>query len=90
MLATVSHELKTPVSSINLSLKLLNDSRIGGLNPEQEKLLQSIQLQNKRLLNVINEILEYSQAETGKINLSIDKVEPAQIIEISAFALMVF
>ena len=90
MLATVSHELKTPVSSINLSLKLLNDSRIGILNPEQEKLLQSIQLQNKRLLNVINEILDYSQVETGKINLSIDNVDPAQIIEIATFALMVF
>jgi len=90
MLATVSHELKTPVSSINLSLKLLNDARIGVLNPEQEKLLQSIQLQNKRLLNVINEILDYSQVETGKINLSIDNVDPAQIIEIATFALMVF
>lgn len=90
MLATVSHELKTPVSSINLSLKLLNDARIGVLNPEQEKLLQSIQLQNKRLLNVINEILDYSQVETGKINLSIVNVEPAQIIEIATFALMVF
>jgi len=90
MLATVSHELKTPVSSINLSLKLLKDSRIGSLNSEQEKLLQSIRLQNKRLLNVINDILDYSQAEAGKINLSIEKVDPAQVIEIATFALMVF
>lgn len=88
LIATVSHELKTPISSINLSLKLLEDSRIGEMNAEQIKLTESIKHQTKRLISVVNEILDYSQIETGKIELKIDAVEPYQIIELSIFALM--
>ncbi|RYD76301.1 MAG: HAMP domain-containing protein, partial [Sphingobacteriales bacterium] len=54
-LATVSHELKTPLSSINLSLKLLNDKRVGELSSEQTHLLNNIHHESKRLLRYVNE-----------------------------------
>lgn len=88
MLATVSHELKTPISSINLSLKLLMDVRLGALNHEQKKLLESISNQNKKLLRVVNDVLDFAQAETGKINLIIEKIDPAQVVDLAASALM--
>ncbi len=88
LLETVSHELKTPISSINLSIKLLEDSRIGLMNIEQVKLTDSIKHQTKRLITVVNELLDYSQVETGKIELRIAEIEPYQIIELSIFALM--
>ena len=88
LIATVSHELKTPISSINLSLNLLDDKRIGETNIEQKKLVESIRHQNKKLLNVVNELLDFSQVETGNIRLKFNKVEPEQIIELATFALM--
>ena len=88
LIATVSHELKTPISSINLSLNLLADNRVGETNIEQKKLVESIRNQNKKLLNVVNELLDYSQVETGNIRLKFNKVEPEQIIELATFALM--
>ncbi len=88
MLATVSHELKTPISSINLTLKLLSDARLGNLNVEQKKLIESISMQNKKLLRVVNEVLDFAQAETGKINLVIETVDSAQVIDLATSALM--
>jgi len=88
MLATVSHELKTPISSINLSLKLLSDTRLGNLNNEQKKLIESITQQNKKLLRVVNDVLDFAQAETGKINLVIETIDPAQVIDLATSALM--
>ena len=41
-ISTVSHELKTPISAIMMSLQLLEDKRVGGLNPEQEELREAL------------------------------------------------
>jgi len=89
LLATVSHELKTPISSINLCLKLLLDIRIGTLNHEQKNLLESISQQNRKLLGVVNNVLDFAQAETGKISLIIENIDPAQIIDLATSALMI-
>ncbi|MBI2417089.1 MAG: PAS domain-containing protein [Ignavibacteriales bacterium] len=89
LLATVSHELKTPLASINLSLKLLEDSRTGGLNPEQVEAVSALKQQSQRLSRVINEILEFSQIETGNIKLKFSQIRPDEILDISVTALMV-
>ncbi len=89
LIATVSHELKTPISSINLSLKLLNDVRLGTLNEEQKKLVESISLQNRKLLRVVNELLDFTQVETGRINLIIEQIDPVELIDLAISALMV-
>lgn len=80
-IATISHELKTPIASINMSLKLLNDVRVGQLNPEQEQLINHIEDDNDRLLKITSELLELSQVETGNIQLNFVQVNPMQIVD---------
>jgi NtrC-family two-component system sensor histidine kinase KinB len=80
-IATISHELKTPISSIKMSLKLLNDERVGTINPEQEQLVNHIKDDNDRLLKITSELLELSQVETGNIQLNFVPVNPMQIVD---------
>jgi signal transduction histidine kinase len=80
-IATISHELKTPISSIKMSLKLMQDERIGQLNPEQSQLLEHIKDDSERLLKITSELLELSQVETGNIQLNFVPVKPEQIID---------
>jgi|GEM_PF-551695 len=65
-LATVSHELKTPLSSINFNLKLLHDPRVGTLNAEQHDLVGAIKTENQRLLHLVGELLTVSRLEAGQ------------------------
>lgn len=88
LLATVSHELKTPLSSINLSLKLLDDKRLGELNTEQKEVVNTLRQQSNRLSRVINELLDYSQIETGNIKLKFSNVKPDSVLDIGITALM--
>ncbi|MCJ8211972.1 ATP-binding protein [Mucilaginibacter sp. RS28] len=80
-IATVSHELKTPISSIKMSLSLLQDKRIGTWNQEQEELLQQIHADNDRLLKLTGELLNMAQAETGKLQLNFARETPAKIVD---------
>jgi len=89
LISTVSHEMKTPVSSINLTLKLLEDTRIGELNNEQKELIREVREQTNRLSRVINEILNYSQIETGNIRLNFSVVQPEDIVDYAITALMI-
>ena len=69
-IATVSHELKTPISSIKMSIQLLENKTVGILNVEQNKLLDSIKEDANRLLKITGELLNVTQVESGKILLS--------------------
>ncbi|NII23987.1 HAMP domain-containing protein [Pseudoflavitalea sp. X16] len=80
-IATVSHELKTPLSSIKMSAQLLTDNRVGQLNTEQQELTKSISEDADRLLNITSELLNMSQVETGNIQLKLQPARPAAIIE---------
>ncbi|MDG1871106.1 MAG: ATP-binding protein [Flavobacterium sp.] len=79
-IATVSHELKTPISSIKFSLQLLEKETTGVINKEQKQLLDSIKEDSQRLLKLTGELLDISQLETGKINLKIGKASPYLIV----------
>ncbi|MGV3705526.1 MAG: ATP-binding protein [Arcticibacter sp.] len=78
-IATVSHELKTPISSIKMSLKLMADERIGVLNPEQQELIQHIREDCGRLLKITGELLDLAQVETGNLQLNFIKADPKTI-----------
>lgn len=64
-IATVSHELKTPLAAMNMSLRLMQDSRVGELNTEQKKLTGAMKDEVKRLLKMVNELLNLSKIESG-------------------------
>ncbi len=79
-MATLSHELKTPIAAIDMSVKLLEDERIGQLNEEQWDLTGTIRLNTSRILKMVNEILDISRIETGKLQLEIESVMPDNIV----------
>ncbi|MBF9238587.1 HAMP domain-containing protein [Hymenobacter sp. BT683] len=85
-LATVSHELKTPLSSINFNLKLLQDQRIGPVNHEQQEILGSIKQENQRLLRLVGELLEVGKLESGAIPLQLEAVPVAELVAAAAQA----
>jgi signal transduction histidine kinase len=82
-IATVSHELKTPLASSDFSLKLLEDNRIGQLTNEQKELVQHLKNDNQRMLKILSELLNMSQVEAGKIQLNMQYVSPYPIVETS-------
>ena len=86
-IATISHELKTPISSIKMSLKLLEDERIGAMNNEQKQLLENIEEDSKRLLQITGELLDMAQVETGKLQLNFGSTHPKNIVDYAVKAL---
>ena len=79
-IATISHELKTPISSILMSAKLLEDARVGVVNEEQKGLVQHIKEDSERLLKITGELLNLTQVEAGKIQLAFQPVLPKEIL----------
>lgn len=79
-IATVSHELKTPLSSIKMSLKLLRDIRVGEMNSEQLELLTHIQEDSDRLLKITTELLDLSQVESGNLKMNLAQAHPEEIV----------
>ncbi|MDH7460829.1 ATP-binding protein [Chitinophagaceae bacterium 26-R-25] len=80
-IATISHELKTPLASIDLSLKLLKDQRTGNLNDEQHELVEHIKDDKNRLVKIVGELLDLSQVETGNIRLNIQSVNVNKVLD---------
>jgi len=83
-IATVSHELKTPISAIKFSLQLLENTKTGSLNEEQRELIKSCGEDTNNLLKIISELLNLTQVETGKIQLNI---MPAKLKDIIQYAI---
>ena len=80
-IATISHELKTPLASSDFSLKLLEDERVGGLTADQKELVTSLKDDNQRMLRILSELLDLSQVESGKIRLDLASVQPLSLVE---------
>lgn len=79
-IATISHELKTPLASSDFSLRLLEDQRVGSLTTEQKELVQSLKDDNQRLLRILSELLDLSQVESGKMQLNMQAVAVKDIV----------
>ena len=80
-ISTISHELKTPISAIMMSLQLLEDKRVGMLNEEQEQLSKSIKDSSQRLLEITGELLNMTQVEAGKLQMMPKITKPIELIE---------
>lgn len=75
-MATVSHEFRTPLTSINMSVDILKQEIVGKLNKEQKDLIQSTKQDAERLTKLVRELLELSKLESGKFQL---RREPVSI-----------
>ena len=85
-ISTISHELKTPISAILMSLQLLEDRRVGALNQEQVELSESIRENSERLLNITGELLNMTQVESGKLQLKPKITKPIELIDYAIHA----
>ncbi|HEY3851476.1 MAG TPA: response regulator [Steroidobacteraceae bacterium] len=80
-LANMSHELRTPLNSTLILAKLLADNKEGNLNESQVKYAQTISSAGKDLLALINDVLDLSRIEAGKIDVSAEAVNLASTVE---------
>ncbi|TDO21748.1 response regulator [Pedobacter duraquae] len=78
-LANMSHELRTPLNSILILARILKENKPENLTADQIKYAGVIHNAGSDLLTLINDILDLSKIESGKIDLSIENVRPAEI-----------
>jgi PAS domain S-box-containing protein len=71
----VSHELRTPLTSIKGYVDLLLDEESGALTDDQREFLQIVGSNAQRLVNMVNELLDISRIEAGKVDLRIDSID---------------
>ena len=86
-IATISHELKTPLASIQMCMQLLEDKRVGDLNKEQREMLNTVKEETQRLVSITGELLDLTQVETGNITLQLQVIKPREIIDYAVKAL---
>ncbi len=79
-LANMSHELRTPLNSILLLSRLLSENQVGNLSTDQVEYATVIQSSGNALLTLIDEILDLSKIESGKMELEYADVLPGNII----------
>jgi signal transduction histidine kinase/DNA-binding response OmpR family regulator len=80
-LANMSHELRTPLNSSLILARLLADNREGNLTPEQVKYAENILSSGNDLLALINDILDLSKIEAGRVEAHIEKALISQLVE---------
>ncbi|MGF6926530.1 signal transduction histidine kinase [Chitinophaga sp. W2I13] len=80
-IATISHELKTPLAASDFSIKLLEDERTGVLSAEQKELVDSLKQDNRRMIKIVSELLDLSQVESGNIQLQPQPVTAMSIVQ---------
>jgi CheY-like chemotaxis protein/signal transduction histidine kinase len=80
-LANMSHELRTPLNSTLILAKLLADNRAGNLTPEQVKYASIIYSSGNDLLELINDILDLSRIEAGRLEMRPERVEIGPLVQ---------
>ncbi|MET0389205.1 MAG: ATP-binding protein, partial [Polyangiales bacterium] len=80
-LANMSHELRTPLNSTLILAKLLSDNQQGNLSPEQVKFASTIYTAGNDLLMLINDILDLSKIEAGKVDVYPVQTRAERVIE---------
>jgi signal transduction histidine kinase len=80
-LANMSHELRTPLNHIIGFTELVLDKNFGELNEVQEDYLNDVHISSKYLLSLINDILDLSKVEAGKLALELGDLDPKILLE---------
>jgi NtrC-family two-component system sensor histidine kinase KinB len=81
LVSTVSHELKTPLTSVRMGLHLLLEEKIGALNPKQTELLLAAREDSERLLRMINDLLDLARIESGSRRMSLERKSPNDLVK---------
>ncbi len=80
-LANMSHELRTPLNSSLILAKILADNKDGNLSSEQVKFAESIYSAGNDLLTLINDILDLSKIEAGKLDVRPERIATVRLVD---------
>jgi NtrC-family two-component system sensor histidine kinase KinB len=81
LVATVSHELKTPLTSVRMVLFMLLEKTLGPLSRKQTESLQTARKEAERLLRILNDLLDLTRLEAGQSGLNRERVTPARLVQ---------
>lgn len=83
-IATVSHQLKTPLTGIRMALHMLADPKYGSLNDRQLDLAQAARDESDRLFRMVQGLLDMSRIKSGRIALECSGASPSAVLEAAA------
>ncbi len=81
VVSTVSHQLRTPLTSLRMSVHLLLKERVGTLNEKQVELLVAAREDSERLVNILDDLLNLNRIESGRAQLSLMPVAPRRLVQ---------
>lgn len=81
LVATVSHELKTPLTSVRMVLHLLLEKSLGPLTKKQDELVTTARKDSERLIRILDELLDIARLEAGAASLVREPVHPADLVQ---------
>lgn len=84
MVSTVSHELKTPLTSIQMAVHLLLEEVVGPLTPKQAELLLAARQDSDRLLAMVNDLLDLARIEQGRVKLDLRPIPADELAKDAA------
>lgn len=82
-IATLSHEFRTPLTSINMSVDILNQQILGPLNEKQRELIDATREDCFRLTKLARELLQLSKLEAGRIEQKIEELSVESVLDFS-------
>jgi signal transduction histidine kinase len=80
IISTVSHQLKTPLTSVRMAVHLLLEEKVGSLTPQQTELLVAAREDSDRLHGIINDLLDISRIESGRMEMDFRDVSPHTLV----------
>ena len=80
MLSLVSHELKTPLTSVRMGIHLLLEEQVGALNNKQTELLLAAREESDRLQTIIGDLLDMARLETGGAQLDLQEQNTERLV----------
>jgi NtrC-family two-component system sensor histidine kinase KinB len=80
VISTVSHQLKSPLTSVRMAIYLLLEEKVGALNPKQVELLVAAREDSDRLHRILEDLLDISRIESGKAGMNFRSVSPHTMV----------
>jgi len=80
-MAAVSHEFRTPLTSINMSIDILRQQLTGPLTKDQEELLGASKQDCERLTKLVKELMQLSKLESGKFDIHEERIDVGKVIQ---------
>jgi len=81
LVGTVSHELKSPLTSLRMAVYLLLEQNIPGLSPTQQELLETVRDESDRLLRILDNLLDLARLEAGASSLERQPMKVSDLLE---------